>query len=390
MTGMPSTPPPRHARRTGRVPLASALVLAVSLAVTPLAAGASSAPSAVVAARSRPARVAATHRGTGAVAVDPAECARNRAAGPITFVSPFGYDASAGIVDVFAAQQLGYFARLCLDVETIGNSYDGIELVSAGKAQFTGEGSAADTLQAIAGGAHLVGIETSGDTSDYALVTRPAITDLRQLEGKTLGYHTVLPVVIREMLITAGVDVAKVDLVDDTSYNPMQIVQGTVDALQAYQSNEVVELRAAKAAFREWTPAQFHISGTYNVMATNPAYLSAHRAVVADFMRADLHALGYCLAHGAACVDMLGAAASKAGASFDRAHELAVWAVESALTRAHTLPGRGIGVQSEAEWRPEAQALRRDSVLRSVPSLARAEDTSLVASLYHGTTLIWP
>ena len=40
---------------------------------------------------------------------------------------------------------------------------------------------------------------TFGDTSDYAILTR-SITNLRQLEGKTLGYHAQFPVVLTEML----------------------------------------------------------------------------------------------------------------------------------------------------------------------------------------------
>ena len=51
-------------------------------------------------------RVAAKSPKTATISA--AACARNKAAGPLTFVSPFGYDASAGILDVFSAQSLGY------------------------------------------------------------------------------------------------------------------------------------------------------------------------------------------------------------------------------------------------------------------------------------------
>ena len=322
--------------------------------------------------------------------LDAAQCAANRAVGPITYASPFGFDASAGILDVFVADHLGYFTDLCLTVNIVTNATDVNELVSSGRAQMTNEGSAADTLEAIAGGANLVGVDTSGDTSDYAVITGPSITTLRQLDGHTLGYYNVLPVVIREMLARAGANIARIHLIADTNYDPTQVLQGTVEGLQAYQSNQVITLRALHAHFHEFTPQQFAIPGTYNVMVANATFLHRHRVAVADFMRADLHALHYCLAHPSACVAIEGAAARAAGVPFATSHENAVWSLERRLTLTSTVAGRGVGVQTYAEWRPEAVALRRFGVLAHVPALARAEDVSLVASLYRGTTLVWP
>jgi NitT/TauT family transport system substrate-binding protein len=318
------------------------------------------------------------------------QCAANKAAGTITYVSPFGFDASAGIIDVFAAEKLGYFADMCLNVGFVTNATDVNELVSSGRAQVTNEGSAADTLEAIANGAHMVGIETSGDTSDYAIITKKSITSLKELDGKTLGYYTILPVVIREMLTAAGVNIATVKLIADTNYSPTQVVQGTLQGLQAYQSNQVLTLKALKDQFNEFTPQQLKITGTYNVMTVNATFLSRHRQAVADFMRADLHALHYCIRYPSACVKIEGADATSAEAQFVTAHEDAVWALERNLTLSSSLPGKGIGVQTYTEWKPESTALRTYGVVATVPKLASAEDVSLVASLYTGKTLIWP
>jgi len=334
---------------------------------------------------------ATTNRvGTSRAVISRPECNANNAAGPITYVSPFGFDASAGIIDVFAAAKLGYFADLCLKVSFVTNAFDNNELVSSGKAQITNEGSAADTLQAIAAGAHIVGIDTSGDTSDYALLTQQSITNLKQLEGKTLGYHSSVPVEIEEILHAAGVEISKVKLVSDNNYDPLQLIQGTVNGLQAYQSNEVLTLKAAHEPFHEWTPAQFRISGTYNVMVANATFLHQHRQAVADFMRADLRAVDFCLVHRARCVSIEGTYAAAAGSLFQVAHEKAVWGLESAFTKHHSLPGKGIGVQTAAEWTPEARALKSYGVVKQMPPLSTAEDMSLVASLYNGTKLIWP
>jgi NitT/TauT family transport system substrate-binding protein len=339
------------------------------------------------------AKVATRAASARGVLVSPAQCKTNRAAGAMTFVSPFGYDASAGIIDIFAAKELGYFAALCIDVN-ITSSYTPYILVSSGRAQVTGEGSAADDLLEVAHGANLVATSTFGDTSDYALLTAPTIANLRQLGGKTLGYHTSLPVVISEMLARAGISQSAVTLVNDTSYDPTLLTQGKFQALQAYQSNEPLELEAdgykIGKDFKEWLPSSFGVQGTFNVQVVNGTFLTKHESTVADFLRAELKAVAFCVAHGPSCVTIEQQAAAAAHVSYDRAHALAEWKFETGLVQKHSLSGQGFGVQSYAEWQSEYHAVLAYKLVSHLPALAKVEDVSLVASLYHAKTLIWP
>jgi NitT/TauT family transport system substrate-binding protein len=325
-------------------------------------------------------------------------CATNKNAGPMTFVSPFDYDASAGIIDVVDAKLLGYFADLCLDVniEVPSASLSPYELVSAGRGTVTGEGSAADTMIGTANGANLVAIATFGDTSDYALLTRPTITKLAQLNGKILGYHTQLPVVLTEMLKAAGAKLSTINEVNDTSYDPSILFDQKpgYSALQAYQSNEPLTLEAAGykvgKAFREWTPSQFGVKGTFNVQVVNGTFLKKHPSTVADFLRAELRGMNFCLAHESSCVTMEQTAATKAGYSGSLSHSIAEWKIEAGLVRNNTLVGRGIGVETVSEWTPEAKAVVSNGLIKRAPDLSRIENTKLAASLYNGTSLIWP
>ncbi|HVU60734.1 MAG TPA: ABC transporter substrate-binding protein [Mycobacteriales bacterium] len=322
--------------------------------------------------------------------VSAARCAANREAGTITYVSPFGFDASAGIIEVFAADKLGYFADLCLKVRFVTSAQNSAELVSAGTATTTSTGSAADFLVLASNGSHVTAVATYGDTSDYCIITKPQFTTLTDLEGHTLGYHFVEEAPDLEMLRAAGVDLDRVKLVNTPDFDPNQIVQGRLDSVGCYQSNEPLTLRAEHAKFNEFTPAEFGVKGTYNVVFFNTGFLAAHPAAVADFMRADLHAFDYCETHQASCVAIEQGYAASAGAEFSVSHERAVWRLEAALSRRHTLPGRGIGVQSAAEWAPEAAEVTRFGLAKSVPPLSEVENTAIVASLYRGSRLVWP
>jgi ABC-type nitrate/sulfonate/bicarbonate transport system substrate-binding protein len=231
-------------------------------------------------------------------------------------------------------------------------------------------------------------VATFGATPDYALLTRSGITNLRQLEGHTLGYHTQLPVVLTEMLAKAGVEISKVHEVNDTGYDPTLLIKGPYSALQAYQSNEPLTLDADGYAkdFTEWRPSQFGVSGTFNVQVVNTRFLAAHQLAVKDFLRAELHAFSYCVANANRCIALL---AKAAGKTFDVAHELAEWKLESALAIDHTLPGRGVGVETTKEWTPEARAVLDYKLVRKPVELPSVENTAIAASLYSGTKLIW-
>jgi NitT/TauT family transport system substrate-binding protein len=331
----------------------------------------------------------ATGPANEALARSSAECLANKAAGTVRFASPFGYDASDGIIDVYAAEKLGYFADLCLSVDFIDVpiSESPYALVSAGTAQVTGEGSAADAIVQESDGSNFIGVSTYGDTSDYALLTRPGITKLTQLEGKVLAYHTRLPVVLTEMLVRAGVDISKVHFVNDQTYDPLLLVHGSFAALQAYQSNEPITLRADHDHFTMWTPAQYGISGTFNVQVVNRRFLALHRTAAADFLRAEFRAFAYCAEHAQTCVGYL---AKAQGPTFSIAHGEAEWRVERTLALDHHLPGKGVGVETTSEWAPEAKAVLQYKLVARPVDLMTSEDTTLAASLYHGTTLIWP
>jgi NitT/TauT family transport system substrate-binding protein len=181
-----------------------------------------------------------------------------------------------------------------------------------------------------------------------------------------------------------------VHFVNTTNYDPNQVVQGKIDAVTCYRSNEPLTLRAEHAQFNEFTPAQFHVTGTFNVQFFNKSFLAAHYAAAKDWMRADLHAFYYCATHQAACINIEAEYARQAGSEFVTSHARQVWALESALALNHTLPGKGVGVQTAAEFQPEARELVRFGLMKSLPSLASVQDTTMVASLYHGKTLIWP
>ncbi len=320
--------------------------------------------------------------------VGTATCAANRAAGTITYVTGFGYQADAGILDVIAAKADGYYSAECLDVVVrsgTGDPGSTAELVASGRATMAELGGPSDAMTVAANGVKVTSVATYGNVPSITLLTNPDITNLRQLDGKTLGYKGSMPPQITAMLERAGVDVAKVHEVG-VGYDPTILPRGQVQALTAYKSNEPIQLRDDGDKFREWDPDRFGIKGSFNVIVANRGFAHAHPTAVEDFLRATFHAFQGCVSRPRPCV----ASAAKLQSGYDVSQNLQEWALQSKEIDDSLLPGRGLGAQSVAQWTPEANLLTRDHLVAKRPEIAALIDPAYVAAIERGTTVRWP
>ncbi|WP_232466269.1 MULTISPECIES: ABC transporter substrate-binding protein [unclassified Diaminobutyricimonas] len=326
---------------------------------------------------------------SGSDGADP-NCERNREAGTITYISGYGYSASAGQLDVFLAEEMGLFDELCLDVEINASGANGQQLVSSGQAQFTALGSSSDVMLAAANSQNLTAIATYGSVSPFSIFTHEDVKDLKDLEGKKLGYFINLTPIASAMLDAAGVDVSKVELIKMTNYDPTVVTRGQVDAIVGYASNQPQTLKAMGLPFNEFLPEDLDVQGTYNVMEVNTEFLTENREVVADFMRASLKALDYCLENSDECIDMISKLAEDngQGSAFPREQLERTWSVESTWVVSN--PDLAPGVQTEKQWEHEYELVKRYGDVKDLPALKEMMDTELVASLYKDGELIWP
>lgn len=380
-----------RARRTGAL---GACLLAVAIAVAACSSGgAASTATATTGATG----TTGTSRTSG---VSAAECAANKAAGTITYISPFGYSPTAGVVDVFMAQDLGYFSDLCLNVSVVTNNAGQQDaLVSAGRAQATGFGGAVPVISEVGEGSNFEAVETVADSSETTILTNSKITNLKQLEGQTVGYFGELGSDELSILKAAGVDLSKVKFVSLSNQNPAVITQGQVQAIVANEGNQDLQLTAEHIPFHEYTEAQYGIKGTASVMVFNKSFLAAHSQAVTDFVRADIKALDYCIATPAPCEAYVAsqAAAHGAGQIYTRATITAGWNFTvSYLKKYATSP---LGAETTTLWNSELSKFQEFGPLASelsgqskptIPALSGTYDPSIVNSLYNNGQLVWP
>ncbi|WP_432492208.1 ABC transporter substrate-binding protein [Kineococcus gypseus] len=322
-------------------------------------------------------------------AVSAERCAQNEAAGTITYLTGYQFQASASILDPVAAEALGYFDAVCLDVELqpgSGETAQNAQLVAAGTAQVSSIAGASDVLVNVDNGVDVTAVALFGHVPVATLLTRPDVTDLSQLEGTVLGHKGALPVTIDAMLRSAGVDVASIEQVQ-VGYDPSVLVRGQVRSLTAYKSNEPLTLRALGEEVVEWNPEDYAVPGSMATTIVTPAFLAEHPTAVQDFLRAQLRAFAHCEEHAAECV---GYAAERSQAGYDTEHNEQVWTTEAQLVRGSQPAGQPLGAIDVATVRTEAQFLLDAGRIAAVPDLDALVDEDVVAGLYSGGELVWP
>ena len=330
-----------------------------------------------------------TASSAGPSTISAARCAQNKAAGTIEYLTGYQFQASASILGVVAADALGYFRDLCLQVDIKPGTGDigvNTRLVAAGTVALSDVGSESDLMVARSHGVDVVGVATFGHVPIDTLMTMPTITDLTQLEGKTLGQKGVLPPSIDAMLVKAKVDVAKIKQVK-VGFDPSVLPRGQVQALTGYKSNEPLTLRAQAVSVSEWNPEKYGIAGSFGTVIGNPAFMSKHPTAVQDFLRAELQAFTYCQSNATQCV---GFAAKRSPVGFDEKHNLQVWQTENGLVRNSLPAATPIGAIDTALTAKEASVLVETGQLPALPQLTGAVDRAPLAAIYRGTQLIWP
>jgi NitT/TauT family transport system substrate-binding protein len=128
-----------------------------------------------------------------ALVTAPAIIRRAGAAVPLTFSTPYGFDAT--FIDIYNAVAGGHFARQGLDVKVVGppGNAAAFQLMLAGEAQFTYIASV-DFIRAVATrGAPFIGIATIAQRIGFAIVSlaEKPVRSGADLGGKTVGVLSV-------------------------------------------------------------------------------------------------------------------------------------------------------------------------------------------------------
>lgn len=326
-------------------------------------------------------------------------CAANEAAGTITYLSGFDFAATAGILDVVIAEQLGYFDELCLDVELQSSfSTDNYPLVAGGEAQIASAGSFSEVVNyAAANEADLVVIDVEGRTAIDSLILKPGTAEtLADLDGATIGVKGAIPPSVAAMLAGAG-------LVEGTDYETVPIdgfdplVHMELDGIvgfPGYKSNEPGQLERAGVAFDLFDPTEYDVPGSFGVLFTSREFLEDHPSAVEDFMRATMRGLADAVADPEGAPGIALELVQEGGNPnfLSPEGEAFRWQTDVELLTTQTPVGVGIGIPDPEALQAEVDAYAEVGLFGDdgAPDISARIAADPVTAVYDGTEVIWP
>ena len=324
-----------------------------------------------------------------------ARCQENRDGGTVTFVTGFDFAASAGIIDVIAADAQGYFEELCIDVDIQpGFSPANGALVIEGKAQFGVAGSFAELVNNnIAGEGDLVAVLHWGRTAinAIALPEGSGIEDFSELCGHLVGIKGDLPYSLQAAVALSGADRSCFEEILLDGFDPVAHLGIGIDALPVYKSNEPYILEQNGVPFTLLDPLLFDIPASFGIVFTSQSFIDKHPRLAQDVVRALIRGQAFAAANPDKAVDSAFELIDAAGNPRYLAMEAERnrWSVESALIADLAPNGLGLGIPDLDRLKAEIEALALIGVFDFLPDWRSMVNTEIAAGVYDGTELLW-
>ncbi|WP_051013719.1 diguanylate cyclase domain-containing protein [Pararhodospirillum photometricum] len=245
----------------------------------------------------------------------------------------------------YAAQSLGYYREAGLDVD-IREALPGTDVVQAVVADEGHYGIGTSSLLLARHAGHpVVALAVIFQHSPLVLVARSLFP------GQTLhdlvGRRVMLEPQSEELLASLqkeGIAPGTLTLLDH-SFDPQDLMEGMVDAMSAYTTNELYYFERAGFPYLLFSPRTQGIDFYGDTLFTSEQEIDRHPARVRAFRAASLKGWQYALSHPAQVIDMILARAPDS-------HERAFYEYEAHQTAPLIRPDLvEIGYMSPARWR---------------------------------------
>jgi len=317
-----------------------------------------------------------------------ARIAANKKAGKITYSTSFYYSASPPDVNAVIADELGYFKELGLNVEVIpGLEGEAMKLLSSGRVHFTASGTASTVIQSVANGAEIKGLAVMSPVTMGALMVLEdsGIETPKDLEGKTVGYKGALPASFKAMFKNAGADISKIKLVS-VGFDPTILDTADVDAITVFKSNEPNAMEKLGFKVRLLDPKDYGVNSLSGVVVANNDFVNEYPTAAEDVLRALFKAQEYIASHPDETIKIL---AGRSETTYNVETETNRLKVEMEIIASSKVPGFGLGLHTETQWKDEIDMLVLTDSIKKAVAVDQVMDNKHIFNIYDGDKLIW-
>lgn len=205
----------------------------------------------------------------------------------------------------YAAKEQGYYREAGLDVsiEEAVPGMDPVQKVLDGEAEF-GVGTSALLLQRKAG-KPVVALAVIFQHSPYVLIARQlgAAPDIHDLVGKRVMLEPQADELLA-YLKKEGIPLSRITQVEH-SYDPQDLIDGKIDAIAGYATNQPYYLHLARFPYQIYTPRSSGIDFYGDNLFTTERELKIHPERVKAFRDASLRGWAYAVEHPGEMADLI-------------------------------------------------------------------------------------
>lgn len=279
----------------------------------------------------------------------------------------------------YEAEEKGYYAaeNLAVKLNELGDTSP-IDQVVNGKVDF-GITSADTLLSARAKGAPVVAVATIFQRSPVAFISlaEKTITRPQDLVGKKVLVHFdgTTGLVYKALLAAQGIDPSKVEGVPRTDFSNKQLLDGEVDASDAFITNQPVLLAQEGYQLNAILASDYGIDVYANVIFTSEATIANKSELVERFLRATMQGMQ------SAVQDPKGAAALAVARNPKLKLEAETESMNRSLPLLNPAGGRP-GIMRPEDWETTHQILLDQGILEKPLDPKAAYNLSFLEKVY--------
>ena len=305
----------------------------------------------------------------------------------VTFMAGFKPQANLPFVAAYVAQEQGYFAAQGLDVTIHHSTGQHLQLLLSGDVDIT-TASAGSVLKRRADpGVPIRAIALFGQRGQQTFIALAdsGIDSPRDWEGRTVGYRISLPPEYLAIVDAAGVNRELVQEVR-VGFDPRILVQGRVDVLAVFKSNEPDTIRKLGFEVVQFDPSTHGVPALGLTYITREDLIAEEPELIARFLKAALKGLEFSFAHPEETLDIV----LRYAENEDRDHMRFMLQAEQADAVSAVTHEHGLGWMTRQQWQEFHDLLVRYEALARELDVEQAFTAQFLEAAYQDGRLVWP
>lgn len=282
---------------------------------------------------------------------------------PVTFMAGFSPQANLPFVAVYAAADQGFFEEEGLEVEIQHTAGGGehLQLLATGTVDVTTQDAAVLLERRVDPGLPLVSLALLGQTGQQAYIAleKSGIETPADWAGHTVGFRGTPPPDLYAILDAVGLTEDDIELVN-VGFDPRVLIQGQVDVLPVFKSNEPNIIRGFGEEVVLWEAADYGAPTLGLTWVATDQMVTEHPDVLDAFVAAAMRGVEWADEHRDEAVALV---VEQAGEGTDPAHQRYMLDTELDAAHSDVTEQYGLGWQTEAQYRELANLLLDTNVL---------------------------